>query len=180
MESSDGLDAASFYEYALCWLGRPREAYRLLSEAVIPQLTTWLRGQTDTRSMRDWQPTEVRPILYPVVTCAESSTPLTCEALLLCGSGSYYNPCDLAVLVFVQRPGEPMSALIQRLRVTEALIRRGPDVTINQISLSMNKRDYINHRFLIWPLELTVAQEETLTEQGFALIRLAPALAGPL
>jgi hypothetical protein len=41
-----------FYEHALCWLGRSREAYRLLSEAVIPKLSTWLRGQTDTKSVR--------------------------------------------------------------------------------------------------------------------------------
>jgi hypothetical protein len=165
-----------FYEHALCWLGRSREAYRLLSEAVIPKLSTWLRGQTDTKSVRDWQPSQVRPILYPVVTCGEVSNPLTCESLLICGSGSYYNPCDLAALVFVQRPGEPMSQLIQRLRSTEALIRRGPDVTIENISLAKNKRDYINHRFLVWPYQVTTAQEETLTEQGFALIRLAPSL----
>jgi hypothetical protein len=184
MEPSDAagvapgpVDPVAFYERSLCWLGRSKEAYRLLSEAVIPKLSTWLRGRTDTRSVRDWQPTDVRAILFPVVTCAETSTPLTCEALLLCGSGSYYNPCDLAVLVFVQRPEERMSALVQRLRASEALIRRGPDVTIEQISLSMNKRDYINHRFLIWPARLSTAQEETLTEQGFALIRLSPALA---
>jgi len=172
----EAIGAVEFYENALCWLGRPREAYRLLSECVIPRLSTWLRGQTDTRSVRDWQPKDVRSLLYPVVTCAETSAPLTCEALLLCGTGSYYNPCDLAVLVFVQRPDERMSELVQRLRATEALIRRGPDVTVEQISLAKTKRDYINHRFLVWPYRLTLPQEETLTEQGFALLRLAPSL----
>ena len=168
-----------FYEDSLCWLGRPREAYRLLSEGVLPRLSTWLRGQSDTKSVRDWQPGEVRPILYPVATFGEKSALLTCEALLLCGSGSYYNPCDLAVLVFVQRPDEKASQLLQRLRCTEAIIRQGADVSVEQVNLSKSKRDYINSRFLIWPYRFTPSQEETCTEQGFSLVRFAPAALTP-
>ncbi len=161
----------TFYETALCCLGRSQEVYRMISEAVLPRLSTWVRGQTDERSMRNWQPSELRPILFPVVNIGHDAVVLPCEALLLCGIGSYYNPCDLALFALVQRPGETLSRLVLRLRQVEAEIRRGPEVTIGDISLNPNGRDYINRKFLIWPTNLTSLQQETLSEQGFSLIQ---------
>ncbi|MEM8716519.1 MAG: hypothetical protein AAGE92_12200, partial [Cyanobacteria bacterium P01_G01_bin.4] len=35
-----------FYEDALCWLGRPQYVYRLLSEAVLPPVSSWVRGSS--------------------------------------------------------------------------------------------------------------------------------------
>ncbi|WP_287129997.1 hypothetical protein [Candidatus Cyanaurora vandensis] len=165
-----------FYEYALCQLGRPQEVYRLISESVMPKLSTWVRGQTDERSMRSWQPDEMQPILFPVVNIGHETVVMPCEALVLCGLGSYYNPCDLALLVLVQRPGESLSQLMLRLRQVEAHVRRGPDVTIalgstGDISLSQGSRDYINRKFLVWPEDLDALQLETLTAQGAALIQ---------
>jgi len=168
-------EAAFFYEYALCRLGRAQEVYRLISESVMPRLSTWVRGQTDERSMRSWQPDELRSILFPVVNIGHETVVLPCEALVLCGIGSYYNPCDLALMVLVQRPGENLSRLMLRLRQVEAHVRRGPDVTLalnnGDISLSQANRDYINRKFLIWPEDLDTVQLETLSEQGASLIQ---------
>ncbi|WP_218079894.1 hypothetical protein [Anthocerotibacter panamensis] len=166
-----------FYEYALCRLGRAQEVYRLISESVMPSLSTWVRGQTDVRSMRSWQFDELRPILFPVVNIGHETVVLSCEALVLCGIGSYYNPCDLALLVLVQRPGESLSRLILRLREVEAQIRRGPEVTIDNISLNQSTRDYINRKFVVWPTDLDAMQLETLAEQGFTLIQPTTSLA---
>jgi hypothetical protein len=160
-----------FYEYTLCCLGRAQEVYHLISESVMPRLSTWVRGQTDERSVRNWQPDEIQPILFPVVNIGDETVILPCEALILCGIGSYYNPCDLALLVLVQRVGEPFSRLIWRLREVEAQVRRGPDVTIGNISLSQGNRDYINRKFLIWPVNLEPSQQDTLAEQGILLIQ---------
>ncbi|MEN9266598.1 MAG: hypothetical protein Q6K99_10220, partial [Thermostichales cyanobacterium BF4_bins_65] len=66
--------AEEFYESALCWLGRPQEAYRLLNEAVFPSVSTWVRGDTELRSMNAWQSHELRPFLFPVVGLDQETT----------------------------------------------------------------------------------------------------------
>ncbi len=171
------LENERFYENALCWLGRSQEAYRLLSEAVFPSLSSWVCGEVDTHSFNHWQPEDVRTFLYPVVALGEQETlVLSSEALLLCGVGTYYNPCDLAIVVFVQQPQELFSQLMQRIRRVEAVISRGPDVRMlsEQVSLAKRGRDYINTKYLVWPYALSSAAQETLIQQGISLIRLSP------
>jgi hypothetical protein len=163
---------AEFYEETLCWLGRPRESYRLLSESVIPRLATWVRGTVEDRSVKDWQPEDIDPILFPVAQIGHDATVLSCEALLLCGSGSYYNPCDVAIFVFVQRPEERFSELCVRIRATQAQILRGPSVSVGEVNLTRKERDYINTKFLIWPHHMKPSESDTLVAQGFALIQL--------
>jgi hypothetical protein len=170
---------AEFYEQTLCWLGRPRESYRLLSESVIPRLATWVRGTVEDRSVKDWQPEDIEPILFPVVQIGDDATVLSCEALLLCGRGSYYNPCDVAIFVFVQRPEERFSALCIRIRATQAQILRGPSVSVGEVNLTKKERDYINTKFLIWPHHLNPSESDTLVAQGFALIQLEMAALTP-
>jgi hypothetical protein len=159
-----------FYEYALCCLGRKQEIYRLISESVLPRLSTWVRGQADERSMRNWKPDEMRAVLFPVVNIGHEAVVLPCEALLLCGIGNYYNPCDLALFILIQRPGERLSQLLLRIRAVESQIRRGPDVTIGDISLSQTARDYINRKFCVWPVDLDATQQETLAAQEVTII----------
>jgi hypothetical protein len=168
-----------FYEQTLCWLGRPRESYRLLSESVIPRLATWVRGTVEDRSVKDWQPEDIDPILFPVAQIGHDATVLSCEALLLCGSGSYYNPCDLAIFVFVQRPEERFSELCIRVRTTQAQVLRGPSVSVGEVNLTRKERDYINTKFLIWPHNLKLSESDTMVAQGFALIQLEMAALTP-
>ncbi|MCJ2543532.1 hypothetical protein [Thermostichus vulcanus] len=171
------LENESFYENALCWLGRPQEAYRLLSEAVFPSVSSWVRGEVDSHSFNHWQPEDVRTFLYPVVALGEHETlVLSSEALLLCGIGNYYNPCDLAIVVFVQQPQELFSQLMQRIRRAEAIISRGPDVRMlsEQVNLAKRGRDYINTKYLVWPYALSGAAQDTLIKQGISIIRLSP------
>ncbi|MEN9223426.1 MAG: hypothetical protein Q6M04_13415 [Thermostichus sp. BF3_bins_97] len=171
------LENESFYENALCWLGRPQEAYRLLSEAVFPSVSSWVRGEVDSHSFNHWQPEDVRTFLYPVVAMGEHETiVLSSEALLLCGIGNYYNPCDLAIVVFVQQPQELFSQLMQRIRRAEATISRGPDVRMlsEQVNLAKRGRDYINTKYLVWPYALSGAAQDTLIKQGISIIRLSP------
>ncbi len=170
---------AEFYEQTLCWLGRPRESYRLLSESVIPRLATWVRGTVEDRSVKDWQPEDIEPILFPVAQIGHDATVLSCEALLLCGTGSYYNPCDVAIFVFVQRPEERFSALCVRVRATQAQVLRGPSVSVGEVNLTKKDRDYINTKFLIWPHNLKPCESDTLVAQGFALIQLEMAALTP-
>lgn len=176
--SSPGLQVAQdFYESALCCLGRPQEAYRLLNEAVFPSVSTWVRGDTEQRSMNAWQPHELRPFLFPVVGLEQETTVLPCEALLLCGMGSYYNPCDVGVLVFVQRPEERLSQIMQRVRLSEAWVNRSPEVMMGNehVSLMKKGRDYINTKYVVWLYALPNSAQETLIKQGLSLIRLTPA-----
>ncbi|MGQ9838892.1 MAG: hypothetical protein ACUVRV_13245 [Cyanobacteriota bacterium] len=171
------LENESFYENALCWLGRPQEAYRLLSEAVFPSVSSWVRGEVDSHSFNHWQLEDVRTFLYPVVAMGEQETiVLSCEALLLCGIGNYYNPCDLAIVVFVQQPQELFSQLMQRIRRAEAIISRGPDVRMlsEQVNLAKRGQDYINTKYLVWPYALSSAAQDTLIKQGISIIRLSP------
>ncbi len=171
------LESETFYEDSLCWLGRPAEAYRLLSEAVIPSVSTWVRGDVDIHSFNHWQREDVRPFLYPVVALGETETVmLPSEALLLCGIGNYYNPCDLAIVVFVQRPQELFSQLMQRIRQTEAVITRGPDVHMlsEQVNLTQRGQDYVNTKYLVWPFALPSYAQETLIKQGLSIIKLSP------
>lgn len=171
------LENESFYENALCWLGRPQTAYRLLSEAVFPAISSWVRGEVDSYSFNHWQPEDVRTFLYPVVVLGDQETlVLASEALLLCGSGNYYNPCDLAIVVFVQQPQELFSQLMQRIRRAEAIITRGPEVRMlsEQVSLAKRGRDYINTKYLVWPYALSAAAQDTLVKQGISVIRLSP------
>lgn len=171
------MDSEAFYEGSLCWLGRPQEAYRLLSEAVIPTVSTWVRGDVDTHSFNYWQPQDLRTFLYPVVSLKDqTSVVLPCETLMLCGIGNYYNPCDLAIVVFVQRPQELFSQLVQRIRATEAVISQGPEVWMQseQVSLARHGHDYINTKYLVWPYALPSAAQDTLVKQGFSLIKLSP------
>lgn len=174
-----GTESEQFYEHALCWLGRSRQVYRLLSEAVMPPVSTWVRGDSEARGLSAWQPSEIRTFLFPVVNFSDRETGvLTCEALLLCGNGNYYNPCDAALVVFVQRPQEAFSQLLQRIRQTEAMILRAPEIamTTEHVSLSKRGQDYINTRYLIWPYQLSEAMADTLTAQAFCLITFAPQL----
>ncbi len=171
------LEPEAFYEDALCWLGRSQEVYRLLSEAVFPAVSTWVRGDVDTHSLNYWQSHDLRSFLYPVVSFGETeSLVLPAETLLLCGIGSYYNPCDLAIIIFVQRPQELFSQLMQRIRQTEAIITRGPDVrmTLEQVSLARRGQDYINTKYVVWPFALPTEAQDTLVKQGLSLIKLSP------
>lgn len=171
------LAPEAFYENALCWLGRPQEVYRLLSEAVFPTVSTWVRGDLDTHSVNHWQPHDLRPFLYPVVSLGETeSMVLPAEALLLCGIGNYYNPCDLAIVVFVQRPQELFSQLMQRIRQAEAIVSRGPDVrmVLEQVNLTRRGQDYINTKYVVWPFALQAEAQDTLVKQGLSLIKLSP------
>ncbi|GAB4213262.1 MAG: hypothetical protein OHK0012_09050 [Synechococcales cyanobacterium] len=175
--SAEHSVAHEFYESALCWLGRPQEAYRLLNEAVFPSVSTWVRGDTEQRSMNAWQSHELRTFLFPVVGLGEEETVmLPCEALLLCGLGSYYNPCDVGVLVFVQRPQERLSQLMQRVRQSEAWVNRSPEVMMGNehVSLMKKGRDYINTKYIVWLCSLPPVAQETLIKQGLSLIRLSP------
>ncbi len=178
------MDSEAFYEGSLCWLGRSQEAYRLLSEAVIPAVSTWVRGDVDTHSFNYWQPHDLRTFLYPVVSLKDqTSVVLPCETLMLCGIGNYYNPCDLAIVVFVQRPQELFSQLVQRIRATEAVISQGPEVWMQseQVSLARQGNDYINTKYLVWPYALPSTAQDTLVKQGFSLIKLSPPdAAGPM
>jgi hypothetical protein len=172
------LSAEKFYEDSLCWLGRPKEVYRLLVETAFPSISTWVRGDVDTHGLNHWLPEEVRPFLYPVVSIGEEETlVLPCEALLLCGPGNYYNPCDLAIAVVVQRPQEIFSQLMLRIRQTESIISRGPDVRMlwEQVNLTRRGKDYINTKYLVWPYALSKLAQDTLLKQGVYLIRLSPA-----
>lgn len=119
----------------------------------------------------------MRTFLYPVVALGDQETlVLASEALLLCGSGNYYNPCDLAIVVFVQQPQELFSQLMQRIRRAEAIITRGPEVRMlsEQVSLAKRGRDYINTKYLVWPYALSAAAQDTLVKQGISIIRLSP------
>jgi hypothetical protein len=176
-DSSSREAAEQFYENALCWLGRPQEVYRLLSEAVFPSVSTWVRGDVDSHSFNHWQPDELRTFLYPVVALGDVETVvLPSEALLLCGFGNYYNPCDVAIVVFVQRPQELFSQLMQRIRRSEATIIRGPEVWMlsEQVSLAKKGQDYINTKYLVWPFSLSGAAQDTLVKQGLSIIKLSP------
>ncbi|NJK64229.1 MAG: hypothetical protein HC921_17430, partial [Synechococcaceae cyanobacterium SM2_3_1] len=119
----------------------------------------------------------LRTFLYPVVSLKDqTSVVLPCETLMLCGIGNYYNPCDLAIVVFVQRPQELFSQLVQRIRATEAVISQGPEVWMQseQVSLARQGNDYINTKYLVWPYALPSAAQDTLVKQGFSLIKLSP------
>lgn len=169
--------AETFYEYALFWLGRSQHAYRLLSEAVFPPVSSWVRGSVDSRTFNSWQIDEIRTFLYPVAAWGEAETAvLSCESILLCGYGNYYNPCDVAIAVFVQKPNEPFSLLLQRVRKTEAIVSRGPQImmTTEHVSLAKKGRDYINTKYLIWPYAMPEAATDTLVKQGISLIELSP------
>ncbi len=171
------LESEAFYEDSLCWLGRPQECYRLLSEAVFPAVSTWVRGDLDLHSFNHWQLEELRTFLYPVVSLGEHETlVLPSEAMLLCGTGNYYNPCDLAIIVFVQRPDELFSQLMQRIRQTESTICRGPDVTMlsEQVNLTQRGQDYINTKYVVWPFALPNSAIDTLVKQGLSIIKLSP------
>ncbi|MEM8716652.1 MAG: hypothetical protein AAGE92_12910, partial [Cyanobacteria bacterium P01_G01_bin.4] len=115
----------------------------------------------------------------PVLAFEETNTTevLCSEAMLLCGDGNYYNPCDVAIAVFVQRPQEPFSQLFQRIRLAEATILRGPRamMTTEHVSLARTGTDYINTKYLIWPYRIRTAAIETLTKQGMSHIKLSPA-----
>ncbi|MEL7083776.1 MAG: hypothetical protein AAF268_02470 [Cyanobacteria bacterium P01_A01_bin.3] len=168
-----------FYEDALCWLGRPQYVYRLLSEAVLPPVSSWVRGSSSRHTVNSWQVEQIRTFLYPVLAFEETNTTevLCSEAMLLCGDGNYYNPCDVAIAVFVQRPQEPFSQLFQRIRLAEATILRGPRamMTTEHVSLARTGTDYINTKYLIWPYRIRTAAIETLTKQGMSHIKLSPA-----
>lgn len=171
------LEPEAFYEDSLCWLGRPQEVYRLLSEAVFPAVSTWVRGDVDTHSLNYWHPHDLRSFLYPVMSFGDTeSLVLPAEALLLCGIGSYYNPCDMAIVIFVQQPQELFSQLMQRIRQAEAIISRGPDVrmTLEQVSLARRGQDYINTKYVVWPFALQTEAQDTLVKQGLSLIKLSP------
>lgn len=171
------LGSEAFYEDTLYWLGRPQEVYRLLNEAVFPSISTWVRGDVETYRINHWNPDEVRTFLFPVVALGDHETlVLPCEGLLLCGTGSYYNPCDVAVIVLVQRPQELFSQLMYRIREVEATITRGPDVRMlsEQVNLTKRGQDYINTKYLIWPYALPSAAQDTLVKQGISLIKLSP------
>lgn len=174
--SADLWQAQRFYEDALCWLGRPKDVYRLLSEAVFPPVSSWVRGNPHQRSFNSWQVDQIRTYLYPVVTFPNGEAEvLCCEALLLCGDGNYYNPCDVAICVFVQQPQEHFSQLLHRLRQAEAAICRGPNVTMTAIHVSLAKsgQDYINTKYLVWPHTVHPAAAETLVKQGISLVQLS-------
>jgi len=96
--------------------------------------------------------------------------------LLLCGMGSYYNPCDVGVLVFVQRPEERLSQIMQRIRLSEAWVNRSPEVMMGNehVSLMKKGRDYINTKYVVWLHALPAIAQETLVKQGLSLIRLTP------
>ncbi|MGF1576614.1 MAG: hypothetical protein ACFCU9_11890 [Cyanophyceae cyanobacterium] len=181
-EQADSLRLwESFYENTLVWLGRPQEAYRLLSEAMLPTMSTWVRGNMDTYGFNHWDLSEIRTFLFPVLTVnrADGDTEavvVPSEAMLLCGSGTYYNPCDLAIMLFVQRPEEPMSQLLQRIRHTEATVMRGPDMRMRseQVNLTPKGQDYINTKYVVWPFDLRDPAQDTLIKQGFSLIKLSP------
>ena len=168
-----------FYEDALCWLGRPQYVYRLLSEAVLPPVSSWVRGSSSSYTVNSWQVEQIRTFLFPVLAFEETNTTevLCSEAMLLCGDGNYYNPCDVAIVVFVQRPQEPFSQLFHRIRQAEALVLRGPRamMTTEHVSLARTGTDYINTKFLIWPYRIRTAAFETLTKQGMSHIKLSPA-----
>lgn len=168
-----------FYEDALCWLGRPQYVYRLLSEAVLPTVSSWVRGSSGRHSVNSWQVEQIRTFLYPVLVFEDANTTevLCSESMLLCGDGNYYNPCDVAIVVFVQRPQEPFSQLFRRIRQAEATILRGPRamMTTEHVSLARAGTDYINTKFLIWPYRMRSAEIETLTKQGMSHIKLPPA-----
>ncbi|MEO0803679.1 MAG: hypothetical protein AAFY57_15565 [Cyanobacteria bacterium J06642_2] len=175
--SADAPSATAFYEHALFWLGRSQHAYRLLSEAVFPPISSWVRGSVDSRTFNSWQIDDIRTFLYPVAAWGETETDLlTCEAILLCGYGNYYNPCDVAIAVFVQQPQELFSMLVQRVRRTEAIVSKGPQIlmTTEHVSLAKKGRDYINTKYLIWPYSLSEAATDTLVKQGISLIELSP------
>ncbi|MDX2273749.1 MAG: hypothetical protein NW237_17610 [Cyanobacteriota bacterium] len=172
------MESELFYEDALCWLGRPQEVYRLLSEAVFPSVSTWVRGDVDSHSFNHWQPEDLRTFLYPVVMLGDNETAvLSCEAMLLCGIGNYYNPCDVAIVVFVQQPEELFSQLMQRIRRAESTICRGPDVRMlsEQVNLAKKGQDYINTKYVVWPYALSSAAQDTLIKQGLSIIQLSPA-----
>ena len=168
-----------FYEDALCWLGRPKSVYRLLSEAVLPPVASWVRGSSSRHSFNSWGVEQIRTFLYPVLAFEETnSTEVLCgEALLLCGDGNYYNPCDLAIAVFVQRPQETFSQLFYRVRQAEAIVLRGPRamMTTEHVSLARTGKDYINTKYLVWPYRIRSAEVDTLTRQGISHVKLSPA-----
>lgn len=167
----------AFYEHALFWLGRSQHAYRLLSEAVFPPVSTWVRGQVDSRTFNSWQIDDIRTFLYPVAAWGETDTDvLSCEAILLCGYGNYYNPCDVAIAVFVQKPDESFSMLMRRVRQAEAIVSRGPQIlmTTEHVSLAKKGRDYINTKYLVWPFSMPDAATDTLVKQGISLIDFSP------
>jgi hypothetical protein len=115
-------------------------------------------------------------VLTVVALGDQETLVLSSEALLLCGIGNYYNPCDLAIVVFVQQPQELFSQLMQRIRRAEATISRGPDVRMlsEQVNLAKRGQDYINTKYLVWPYALSGAAQDTLIQQGISLIRLSP------
>ncbi|MGK7906499.1 MAG: hypothetical protein AB4040_04630 [Synechococcus sp.] len=168
-----------FYEDAVCWLGRPQNVYRLLSEAVLPPVSSWVRGSSNHHTFNSWRVEQIRTFLYPVMAFEqENSTEVLCsEAILLCGDGNYYNPCDVAIAVFVQRPHEAFSQLFQRVRQAESTILRGPRamMTTEHVSLARTGTDYINTKYLVWPYRVRPAAIETLTKQGISHIKLSPA-----
>lgn len=177
IDATELATARQFYENALCWLGRPQEVYRLLSEAVIPPVSSWVRGSTGRHSFNSWQVAQIRTFLYPVVAFEDNLTEvLACEALLLCGDGSYYNPCDIAIAVVVQQPQESFSQLLYRLRQAEAIVLRGPRamMTTEHVSLAREGKDYINTKYLVWPYSLRPAEIKTIAKQGFSLVELSP------
>lgn len=168
-----------FYEDALCWLGRPQTVYRLLSEAVIPPVSSWVRGSSSSHTFNSWRVEQIRTFLYPVLAFEQdNSTEVLCgEAMLLCGDGNYYNPCDVAIAVFVQRPQETFSQLFYRVRQAESTISRGPRamMTTEHVSLARSGTDYINTKYLVWPYRIRPAGLDTLTKQGMSHIKLSPA-----